>query len=83
MYQWYLLCLCLLFYLSHIPSVAVKRGRGRPRRYPRPDESLSTNQIPAMIIPSSDGQTIMMAPLQVLVEGLMPNGFYLLLCLKF
>ncbi|XP_045196595.2 zinc finger protein 236-like [Mercenaria mercenaria] len=45
-----------------------RRGRGRPRRYPRPDDTPVTNQIPAVIIPSGDGQTIMMAPLQGLTN---------------
>ncbi|XP_060569622.1 zinc finger protein 35-like [Ruditapes philippinarum] len=55
---------------DYIPPVAIqtpgvpRRGRGRPRRYPRPDDTPVTNQIPAVIIPSGDGQTIMMAPLQ-------------------
>lgn len=54
---------------STIPTPgAVRRGRGRPRRYPRPDDAPVTNQIPAVIIPSGDGQTIMMAPLQGLTN---------------
>ncbi|XP_013410675.1 zinc finger and BTB domain-containing protein 17 [Lingula anatina] len=54
----------------------VKKGRGRPRRYPRPGESTpgssattplkSPGPIPAFIIPTPTGQTIMMAP----IEGL-------------
>ena len=44
--------------------VAVKRGRGRPRRYPLPGQS-SASSIPAVILPSGNGQTLVMAPLQV------------------
>lgn len=53
----------------------MKRGRGRPRRYPRPDETPAApspekpvkhpGPIPAFIIPTSDGQTVMMAPIEV------------------
>ncbi|XP_052260585.1 uncharacterized protein LOC127864763 isoform X2 [Dreissena polymorpha] len=42
-----------------------KRGRGRPRRYPALSEPIPPiTQIPAMLIPSSDGHTIMMTPLR-------------------
>ncbi|XP_052807532.1 uncharacterized protein LOC128236602 isoform X2 [Mya arenaria] len=51
----------------HVPGT-VKRGRGRPRRYPRPEDKQPVNQISAMIIPTSDGQTIMMAPIQGLTN---------------
>ena len=47
------------------PLPVVKRGRGRPRRYPPPGQSSLPTQIPAVIIPGSNGQTIMMAPVQV------------------
>jgi len=46
---------------------AVKRGRGRPRRYPRPEDRQTSNHIPAIVMRSNDGQTIMMAPIQVSV----------------
>ena len=45
--------------------VAVKRGRGRPRRNPPPGSALP-GPIPAFIIPSPGGQAVMMAPLQVM-----------------
>ncbi|XP_064607164.1 uncharacterized protein LOC135471755 isoform X2 [Liolophura sinensis] len=44
-------------------SVPIKRGRGRPRRYPRVGEGNPT-QIPAVIIPGPNGQTLMMAPIK-------------------
>ncbi|XP_060070268.1 uncharacterized protein LOC132550246 [Ylistrum balloti] len=47
-----------------VPNTGVKRGRGRPRRYPPPGQSSSNTQIPAVIIPGANGQTIMMAPIQ-------------------
>ncbi|KAL4232949.1 hypothetical protein ACF0H5_007637 [Mactra antiquata] len=59
---------------DYIPTTPIqtpgvpKRGRGRPRRYPRSDDTISTNQIPAIIIPSGDNQTIMMAPIQGLTN---------------
>ncbi|KAL8610029.1 hypothetical protein ACOMHN_045427 [Nucella lapillus] len=40
----------------------MKRGRGRPRRYPPRGQSSSS--IPAVILPSANGQTLVMAPLQ-------------------
>lgn len=43
----------------------VKRGRGRPRRYPPAGQNNLPTQIPAVIIPTSNGQTLMMAPVQV------------------
>ncbi|KAK7107938.1 uncharacterized protein [Littorina saxatilis] len=50
----------------------VKRGRGRPRRYPPPGQSTTTSSIPAVILPSANGQTLVMAPLQSLhnIQGL-------------
>ncbi|XP_046359316.2 uncharacterized protein LOC124137163 [Haliotis rufescens] len=42
----------------------LKRGRGRPRRYPPPGQSSTPNSIPAVIIPTANGQTLMMAPIQ-------------------
>ncbi|KAK3595055.1 hypothetical protein CHS0354_002341 [Potamilus streckersoni] len=45
-------------------GIPMKRGRGRPRRYPPPGQTTVNQQIPAMIIPGINGQTIMMAPLQ-------------------
>ena len=50
---------------SLLTFILVKRPCGRPRRYPRPQENVTSSQIPAMIIPGVDGQTIMMAPIQV------------------
>ncbi|XP_033740138.1 uncharacterized protein LOC117327320 [Pecten maximus] len=47
-----------------LPNTGIKRGRGRPRRYPPPGQSSSNTQIPAVIIPGANGQTIMMAPIQ-------------------
>ncbi|XP_021360123.1 uncharacterized protein LOC110454762 isoform X1 [Mizuhopecten yessoensis] len=47
-----------------MPTTGVKRGRGRPRRYPPPGQVNSNTQIPAVIIPGANGQTIMMAPIQ-------------------
>ncbi|XP_041354784.1 myoneurin-like [Gigantopelta aegis] len=41
----------------------VKRGRGRPRRYPPPIQTTTTS-IPAVIIPTANGQTLMMANIQ-------------------
>nr|KAI8742239.1 Myoneurin [Biomphalaria glabrata] len=41
-----------------------KRGRGRPRRYPNPGQQQSHTSIPAVMIPSANGQTLVMAPLQ-------------------
>ena len=38
----------------------VKRGRGRPRRYPRPSDP--GQPMPTFVIPSSGGKTIVMAP---------------------
>lgn len=51
--------------MSKIFLTAVKRARGRPRRYPPPGQSNLPTQIPAVIIPGSNGPTIMMAPVQV------------------
>ncbi|KAL3883735.1 hypothetical protein ACJMK2_029970 [Sinanodonta woodiana] len=45
-------------------GIPMKRGRGRPRRYPPPGQTTVNQHIPAMIIPGVNGQTIMMAPLQ-------------------
>ncbi|XP_046567989.1 uncharacterized protein LOC124276391 [Haliotis rubra] len=42
----------------------MKRGRGRPRRYPPPGQTSTANSIPAVIIPTANGQTLMMAPIQ-------------------
>ncbi|CAI9729155.1 XP_029640697.2LOW QUALITY PROTEIN: uncharacterized protein LOC115215614 [Octopus vulgaris] len=39
----------------------MKRGRGRPRRFPPAGPSSLPTQIPAVIIPTSGGQTLMMA----------------------
>ncbi|XP_069101398.1 uncharacterized protein [Argopecten irradians] len=47
-----------------VPNTGVKRGRGRPRRYPPPGQTNTNTQIPAVIIPGANGQTIMMAPIQ-------------------
>ncbi|KAK3097444.1 hypothetical protein FSP39_009689 [Pinctada imbricata] len=44
------------------PVNPAKRGRGRPRRYPPPANT--PTQIPAVIIPGANGQTLMMAPIQ-------------------
>ena len=48
--------------ISAIFCVPVKRGRGRPRRYPPPG---SANQVPTFIIPQSSGQAVVMKPVQV------------------
>ncbi|KAK7492030.1 hypothetical protein BaRGS_00016694, partial [Batillaria attramentaria] len=42
----------------------VKRGRGRPRRYPPPGQTTTPSSIPAVILPGANGQTLVMAPLQ-------------------
>ncbi|PVD29325.1 hypothetical protein C0Q70_11922 [Pomacea canaliculata] len=44
----------------------VKRGRGRPRRYPAAGQSSTPASIPAVILPGANGQTLVMAPLQSL-----------------
>lgn len=44
---------------------AMKRGRGRPRRYPPPGQSNTSSSIPAVILPGANGQTLVMAPIQV------------------
>lgn len=43
----------------------MKRGRGRPRRYPAAGQSSTPASIPAVILPGANGQTLVMAPLQV------------------
>ncbi|GFO13802.1 Zinc finger y-chromosomal protein 1 [Plakobranchus ocellatus] len=48
------------------PVPAVKRGRGRPRRYPPPGHQNAPKSIPAVMLPSADGQTFVMAPIQEL-----------------
>ncbi|XP_067675027.1 uncharacterized protein [Haliotis asinina] len=47
-----------------VPIAGMKRGRGRPRRYPPPGQTSTANSIPAVIIPTANGQTLMMAPIQ-------------------
>ncbi|XP_061193631.1 uncharacterized protein LOC133201845 isoform X2 [Saccostrea echinata] len=49
---------------NFLSPTGVKRGRGRPRRYPPPGQSNIPTQIPAVIIPGANGPTIMMAPVQ-------------------
>ncbi|XP_062600748.1 uncharacterized protein LOC134262385 isoform X2 [Saccostrea cucullata] len=49
---------------NFMSPTGVKRGRGRPRRYPPPGQSSIPTQIPAVIIPGANGPTIMMAPVQ-------------------
>ncbi|ESO92218.1 hypothetical protein LOTGIDRAFT_162873 [Lottia gigantea] len=50
---------------SLIPTpTSEKRPRGRPRRYPPAGQVATSSSIPAVLIPSSNGQTLMMAPLQ-------------------
>ncbi|XP_076444934.1 uncharacterized protein LOC143282926 [Babylonia areolata] len=49
---------------SNAFMMPVKRGRGRPRRYPPRGQSSSSSSIPAVILPSANGQTLVMAPLQ-------------------
>ncbi|KAL5010896.1 hypothetical protein ScPMuIL_013201 [Solemya velum] len=49
---------------SSLFPTGVKRGRGRPRRYPPPGQSSLPTQIPAVLIPGANGQTLMMAPIQ-------------------
>ena len=41
-----------------------KRGRGRPRRYPRPGDP-DVNALPAFILPGVGGQTVLLTPAQV------------------
>lgn len=41
-----------------------KRGRGRPRRYPRPGDP-DPNALSAFIIPGMGGQTVVLTPVQV------------------
>lgn len=48
----------------YLLGTGVKRGRGRPRRYPPSSQNNLHTQIPAVIIPTSNGQTLMMAPVQ-------------------
>ncbi|XP_005097960.1 uncharacterized protein LOC101852766 [Aplysia californica] len=54
--------------LTAAPAAApppVKRGRGRPRRYPPPGQPPSSTSIPAVMIPSANGQTtLLMTPVQ-------------------
>lgn len=57
-----LVCICIV--LNFVFAAPVKRRRGRPRRYPRAGEGNPT-QIPAVIIPGPNGQTLMMAPIKV------------------
>ncbi|RUS81118.1 hypothetical protein EGW08_011104, partial [Elysia chlorotica] len=46
------------------PAPDMKRGRGRPRRYPLPGQQNPPGSISAVMLPSADGQTLVMAPLQ-------------------
>ncbi|CAL1542656.1 unnamed protein product [Lymnaea stagnalis] len=46
------------------PTQPKKRGRGRPRRYPPPGQQQTHTSIPAVMIPSANGQTLVMAPIQ-------------------
>ncbi|KAH9491539.1 hypothetical protein Btru_030882 [Bulinus truncatus] len=52
------------FILGNTTLTPKKRGRGRPRRYPQPGQQQTHTSIPAVMIPSADGQTLVMAPIQ-------------------
>lgn len=69
--------------MSRTSLTAVKRARGRPRRYPPPGQSNLPTQIPAVIIPGSNGPTIMMAPVQVYTAKRCEIDIRIFLCVKF